>query len=373
MTRPTAACLLVLFAVPAMGFADSPTAAVVEKIRATSVAVLRNAYKNEQAFVRAAAARAAGESRDAQLVPLLNAATEDVYPTARLFALQGLQKVSRADVLRAARRMTDDADIWVRSAAVEILGDEGGPDAVDEVRAFLKSYDVPMRMAASSGLVKRGEKKYLQNVLAPLTHPVADRRYQAIGYLGKIGTREVLPHLAKLFDHAEPEMVFYSLKAVAGKATAEMLPKLRELIARDNASVRYAAALAMGNLRAAQSDLLPLCVDDDGMVRLAAAVALSRMDSDSCQNVFADLLRHPDFGVRSATARVLGETKILGRVSLLKTALRDDHSRVRTAAVRAVGMMGGAEAFPILVELLQDSLAVVRVYAAGNLIHLLRP
>jgi len=35
-------------------------------------------------------------------------------------------------------------------------------------------------------------------------------------------------------------------------------------------------------------------------------------------------------------------------------------------------MMGGAEAFPILVDLLQDSLEVVRAYAAGNLIHLLR-
>ena len=52
-------------------------------------------------------------------------------------------------------------------------------------------------------------------------------------------------------------------------------------------------------------------------------------------------------------------------------ALGDNHSRVRTAAVRAVGMMGGPEAFPILVELLQDSLEVVRAYAAGNLIHLL--
>jgi len=75
--------------------------------------------------------------------------------------------------------------------------------------------------------------------------------------------------------------------------------------------------------------------------------------------------------VRSATARVLGETTIPDRVRLLKMALQDKYSRVRTAAVRAVGMMGGPEAFPILVDLLQDSLEVVRAYAAGNLIHLL--
>lgn len=365
--------LLLLLVVPQMGLAEPRPDKVLKKIRKTSLAVLQEAYQSERAFLRAAAARAAGESQDAELVPLLNKATEDVYPTARLFALQGLQKVSRSDALKAARRMTEDTDIWVRSAAVELLGDEGGPEVVEEVRAFLKSYDVPVRMAASSGLVKHGEGKYLEDVLDPLTHPIPDRRYQAIGYLGKIGTAEVLPHLAKLFDHVEPEMVYYSLKAIEGKATADMLPKLRELIKSDHPSVRHAAALAMGNFKQAEEDLIPLCADKDGMVKLSAALALHRMGSSSCQIVFEELLKHPDYSVRSSTARVLGESNIPDRVRLLKMALDDKHSRVRTAAVRAVGMMGGPEAFPILVALLQDSLQVVRTYAAGNLIHLLRP
>ena len=361
-----------LLFVPQMGVAASRPDTLLKKIRQTSLVILQETYRSERAFLRAAAARAAGESQDAQLVPLLNKATEDVYPTARLFALQGLQKVSRVDALKAARRMTGDTDIWVRSAAVEILGDEGGPEVADEIRAFLKSYDVPMRMAASSGLVKRGEGKYLADVLDPLTHPIPDRRYQAIGYLGKIGNKDVLPHLAKLFDHAEPEMVYYSLKAVEDKAMPSMLPKLRELIKRDNPSIRQAAALAMSNLKEAEADLIPLCADKDGMVKLSAALALHRMGSDSCQIVFEELLKHSDYSVRSSAARVLGESKIPERVRLLKTALGDEHSRVRTAAVRAVGMMGGPEAFPILVELLQDSLPVVRTYAAGNLINLLR-
>ena len=362
--------LIVLLILPQTGFSKSRPEKIFKKIRETSLAVLQEAYHNERAFLRAAAARAAGESQDLELVPLLNKATTDVYPTARLFALQGLQKVSHAAALKAARRMTGDTDIWVRSAAVEILGDEGG--AVDEVKVFLKSYDVPVRMAASSGLVKRGEVKYLADVLDPLTHPIPDRRYQAIGYLGKIGTELVLPHLSKLFDHAEPEMVFYSLKAIEGKTTPDMLPKLKELIRRDNTSIRQAAALSMGNLREAAPDLIPLCADKDGMVKLSAALALNRMGSNSCQIVFEELLSHPDYSVRSSTARVLGESKIPDRVRLLKVALEDEHSRVRTAAVRAVGMMGGPEAFPILVDLLQDSLEVVRTYAAGNLIHLIR-
>jgi len=40
--------------------------------------------------------------------------------------------------------------------------------------------------------------------------------------------------------------------------------------------------------------------------------------------------------------------------------------------VRAAGMMGGPEAFPILHAALDDPLEVVRTYAAGNLLRLLR-
>jgi len=51
--------------------------------------------------------------------------------------------------------------------------------------------------------------------------------------------------------------------------------------------------------------------------------------------------------------------------------LLDSHSRVRTAAVRGVGMMGGPEAFPLLVKMLKDPKDAIRAYAAGNLLHLL--
>ncbi|MZH02421.1 MAG: hypothetical protein F3745_03215 [Nitrospinae bacterium] len=110
--------LLALLILSEVVFAESRPESVFKKIRETSLAILKESYASERAFLRAAAARAAGESQDKELIPLLNKATEDVYPTTRLFALQGLQKVSSIDALKAARRMTGDTDIWVRSAAV---------------------------------------------------------------------------------------------------------------------------------------------------------------------------------------------------------------------------------------------------------------
>jgi HEAT repeat protein len=365
-------CVVVFLAFQGHALAGSGTEGVVQKLREDCQTLLIETYKNENSFVRAAVLRAAGESHDSKLVPLLTKGLEDYYPTARLFALQGLKNISQTVVLTAARKLTDDPDIWVRSAAVEMLGDEGGPEVAEEIRGYLKSYDVPMKLAASAGLVKLGEKKYMKEVLDPLTHPIPDRRYQAIGYLGKIGSNEVLPHLVKLFDHSETEMVFYSLKALEGKATLDMLPKLKVLAKHINPSVRQAAAMAMSNLKEAEADLIPLCTDEDGLTKLSAAVALNRIGSDSCQVVFDELLSHEDFKVRSSMARVLGKTPIPQRLRILTAALQDSHSRVRTAAVRGVGMMGGPEAFPLLVKMLEDSKEAIRAYAAGNLLHLLK-
>ena len=100
-------------------------------------------------------------------------------------------------------------------------------------------------------------------------------------------------------------------------------------------------------------------------------MALNRIGSDSCQVVFDELLSHEDFKVRSSMARVLGKTPIPQRLRILTAALLDSHSRVRTAAVRGVGMMGGPESFPLLVTMLKDSKEAIRAYAAGNLLHLL--
>ena len=151
-----------------------------------------------------------------------------------------------------------------------------------------------------------------------------------------------------------------------------MLPKLRELVKHPNSSIRQAAAMAMGNLKNVEANLIPLCADEDGLTKLSAAVALYRIGSDACQVVFEELLSHQDFKVRSSMARVLGKTATPKRLQILTAALQDSHSRVRTAAVRGVGMMGGPEAFPLLVKMLEDPKEAIRAYAAGNLIRLLK-
>lgn len=354
----------------AFAFAEEPTA-VINKIREQCVALLRQSLSHENSFVRSATVRSAGESGELMLVELLKKGTGDVNPTTRLFALQSLKKVSADAAHDLARILLKDTDIWVRGGALEILAETGGKKEVPSIVPFLKDPDVTVRLAAAASLYGLGEKKRIGIILDVLKGTDSALRHQAIGYLGKIGTTEVLPYLVGLLDDAEDEVIFYALQAIGEKASAVPLPRLLELARHKNPSVRYQAILLLGYLPGSANRVKEFCADEDGMVRLSAAVSLHRLGSDACRNLFAELLKDADFGVRSSTARILGTTPVPNRAQLLGLALRDANSRVRTAAVRAVGMMGGSDAFPLLVGMLDDSVEAIRVYAAGNLLKLI--
>lgn len=346
---------------------------LAQKIREDCRAILKKAYASEEAFIRSGAIRAAGEALDPDLIPLLEQGTRDFYPTTRLFALQALQKVREEAALVAARRLMSDSNIWVRSAALEIAADLGDRASVPEIRKQLETPDRMVRLAAAYALFKLGEKDYYSEIVDASGGGDAVQRYQAISYLGKIADEASLQHLVDLLDSKEEDIVAYALKALGEHADITMLNKLMRLSLSSNPSVRGKAVLAMGYLPpvAVLKELKPFCNDSDPEVRLSAALSLHRLGKQDCRGVFADLLEHPDFGVRSMTARILGETSLPNRPELLRTALADPVTRVRTAAVRAAGMMGGSEAFQLLLPMLEDPQEVIRAYAAGNLIRVL--
>lgn len=348
--------------------------AIVEKIRQRCLHVLELAIENENPFVRSAAIRAAGESEDPAVIPLLKKGSGDSYPTSRLFALQGLKKISFAETRALIEEtMIRDADMWVRGAAVEFLGELGGKDSAPAIRNFLEDPDLTVRLAAATALFKLGEKERLSIILKTLKKKNVNYQYQAIGYLGKIG-KQVLPHLAELLDAPNNGTVIYSLKAIRENAEPSLFPRLKTLAQRSDPSLRRQALLALEHLptQASQDILKEACSDVDPMVRLSAAVALNRQGIPACQAVLSDSLKDKDFGVRSSAARALGEISMANKANLLAEALNDPNARVRTAAVRAAGMMGGPDAFPLLMKMLEDPNEAIRAYAAGSLIKLLK-
>ncbi|MFQ5443552.1 MAG: HEAT repeat domain-containing protein, partial [Nitrospinales bacterium] len=122
---------------------DHPsTRTVLEKIRQQCISILEKAYENENSFIRGAAIRAAGESADPLMLPLLEKGVEDFYATNRLFALQALQKMAPVKAFALANKLIDDPDLWVKIAALKVIGDAEKEESKNLIRPKLDSADL---------------------------------------------------------------------------------------------------------------------------------------------------------------------------------------------------------------------------------------
>jgi HEAT repeat protein len=336
--------------------------------------VLLETVESKNAFVRSAAIRAAGESESELALPILAKGIEDSYPTARLFAFKGYRKVAPEKALKLAYKLSDDSDVWVKAEALEVLGELGGKDTIQIIESHLRAPDPTVQFSAAASLVKLNVDGHLKTLINASKSGDVALRYQAIGYLGKVGNKPAIETLVKLLNDPQGEIIFYSLKAIGDNVSPKMLEKMVRLTLHKNPFVQREALTLLGRLTThpGMSLFSQFCDNPDPLVRLAAAAALDADKQSSCENVFRDSLHDPDYGVRSATARILGKTNLTNRGRLLAQAIKDSNSRVRTSAVRSAGMMGGVEAWPLLLNSIYDSLPVVRAYAAGNLIKLMK-
>ncbi len=346
----------------------------VGKIYEQCVEILRKALDHENSFVRSAAIRAIGESGDSRLLDLLIKGSKDIYPTARQFALQAVVKLAPDQALKLAQTLLKDYDIWVRVEALKVIGNKGGTDWLPKLVPYLKDPDQPLRVAAAGALFRLGVESYLNLIVETAHSKATTYRYHAIRELGQLDSPKVIPVLVDLLSDPDEDAVFYTLQSLGEVINPQLFPSLLALLEHNNPSVRYQAVIALGFIEDHQkviSEIEKHCDDEDGLVRLSAAVSLIRSGSRACEKNFLSSLKHNDFGVRSAAARVLGSLEVSEKESLLAMALQDPHSRVRTAAVRSVGKIGGPTGFALLFKMLGDSLEAIRAYAAGNLIKLM--
>ena len=139
------------------------TGEVVAKIRMQCYAILRQAMKSEEAFVRSGAARAVGESEDPALIPLLEKGAKDFYPTTRQFALQGISGLVEEQRQNAlGREGLEDSNIWVKSTALDLLADLDDRESIEAIKTLLEAPDRMVRLAAVYSLVRLGEGTVFQ-------------------------------------------------------------------------------------------------------------------------------------------------------------------------------------------------------------------
>ena len=161
---------------------------------------------------------------------------------------------------------------------------------------------------------------------------------------------------------------------------SQAVPVLTRNLKDAEAAVRWASAIARGQIGLAAKDAVPALThalgDPEAMVRAGAEYALGRIDPEPPYEgrTFAEWqgdLRDPSPEVRKRAVQTLAHFGSRG-VALLTQTLRDADANIRWAAAGALGQIGptAKDAVPALVEALGDTEATVRAgaeYALGQI------
>ncbi|MFH1614907.1 MAG: HEAT repeat domain-containing protein [Planctomycetota bacterium] len=202
--------------------------------------------------------------------------------------------------------------------------------------------------------------------------------------------------------HSDPLVRARAIEVVAFRGRTDLMYYVTARTADEYVPVRFAAALAVGDLKYARG--LPvvesMLKDSNQNVQVAAAYALTRLGQKNLQHVFQSGLDSSDQTVRANTALVvgkLGEPRWIGRLykviespdsqdkavyqaaeaiamlgdekiyPKLWTMLISAYADVRVMGIKAMGALGTAQAQNAIITLLDDEIPEVRLVAAGQL------
>ncbi len=193
-----------------------------------------------------------------------------------------------------------------------------------------------------------------------------------------------------------------AIEVVATTRQVKLMPQVHRLLQDEFAPVRFASALAVGDLKYsfAKGSVSRLLKDQDVNVIIAAAYAMGRLGSTEYFEVVRKAIDSEDQTVRANAAFLLGKTGDRSSLRLLKWAQEDKNSSDkvrfqvleararlgdeevlqrlwaivysayaddRIMGVRAMGVLGTSKARDILITKLDDSVLEVRLAAAGQL------
>ncbi|OHB63959.1 MAG: hypothetical protein A2Y77_10150 [Planctomycetes bacterium RBG_13_62_9] len=229
------------------------------------------------------------------------------------------------------------------------------------------------------------------SLLAPTPPPVD----------GDLLTRARLIVLEGLTD-ADPQVRTNAVEVVASTREVRLIPKVQKLLADNVVPVKFAAALAVGDLEyvLAQDDVAALLADPNPNLQIAACYAMMRLGQPQHYKTICNALASSDQTVRANAALLLGKSGQKEGIRLLYWTLRRDDSsdmvvlqaaesiamlrdqRIypklwtrlisayaddRVIGIRAMGALGTEEAKNAIVTMLDDPVPEVRLAAAEQL------
>jgi HEAT repeat protein len=208
--------------------------------------------------------------------------------------------------------------------------------------------------------------------------------------------------VAEALADADPQVRANAVEIVATTRAVRLIPRVQKLLSDQTVPVRFAAALAMGDLEyaLAKNDIARLLLDENPNVKIAASYAMFRLGQPEYYKTICSELASTDQTVRANAALALGKCGRQEGLRFLWWALaRDDsvdkvtlqatesiamlkdprifkplwsqlisaYADDRVLGIRGMGALGTDEAKNALVTLLDDKVPEVRLAAAEQL------
>jgi HEAT repeat protein len=324
---------------------------------------------DEEENVRRAAIEHMPYIEDERALAVLANALETETPRVRAAAAHAFAQVESARALPYLLKALDDTDVWVRYFAARSIGQHGYSESLDDLMRLAQTDTArQVRIAAVDALGQIGGPRAVAVLAALVESPEADLMSAALKALGHIGHPDALPPLLEALRSADQARRLRGLAALGERGGEGVAETLQWVAAADtDAAVVQAAIDGLARMATADAINALITLTADATRREASIAALVHLGERNIEAIGRGIT-HPQASVRRAVVEALGRMKHLKASELLADALDDREASVRLATVNALARMGSRQVEKRLVMLARtDTDAAVRRAAQGAL------
>jgi len=163
----------------------------------------------------------------------------------------------------------------------------------------------------------------------------------------------------------DPRIRINAVEVVAATKRITLMPKVQRLLKDEFVPVRFAAALAVGDVEyhLAKNEVAQLLKDRDENVRIAAAYGIGKLSSGEGFELLGKMITSDDQTVRANAALLLGKSGDKKSLKLLYWALqhKDSADKVIFQSAESIAMLGDERIYPRLWTMLISARADDRV------------
>ena len=166
----------------------------------------------------------------------------------------------------------------------------------------------------------------------------------------------------------------HAIEVVATTGRNELIPMVTGLLKSDSVSVRFTAAIGIGDMKYSPGEFAVkrLLNDEDENARIAAAYAMTKIGRKNFDSMIRNAVKSKDQTIRANAVMLLGKLANAKDLDLLYWALRDPDSsrKVHLQAIEAIAMLGDERIYNKILSLSISKYAddkVMSIMAMGAL------